>query len=64
MSPDTDQQRPNRRARLLSHAARKYSRQLRRVTNYLEARDRLATRASTVHARVTEPGVAESRRSR
>jgi hypothetical protein len=47
MSTNTDQPQRDRQARLLSHAARKYSRQLRRVTRYLEAHDRLATPAPT-----------------
>lgn len=47
MSPETDQRKPDRRARLLSHAARKYSRQLRRVGAYLAAHDRVNTPPST-----------------
>ncbi len=42
MSPTADELERTRQARLLSHTARKYSRQLRRVEVYLRAHDRLA----------------------
>jgi hypothetical protein len=51
MSAETDQQR--RQAMLISHAAVKYSRRLRRVAFYLRTHDRLAT--PVADQRATKP---------
>jgi hypothetical protein len=52
MSRETDQRRRDRRARLLSHTAVKYSRKLRRVASSLKTRDQLVD--STLDQRPTE----------